>query len=75
MATRIEKIFKTNTINAMNTILNEVNECVENLKEQKRISKQNIADSLMTVARTVDNFFIKNNISDEEITNAIKKGK
>lgn len=75
MATRIEKIFKTNTIKAMNIILNEVNECVENLKEQKRISKQNIADSLRTVARTVDNFFIKNNISDEEIANAMTKGK
>lgn len=75
MATRIEKIFKTNTIKAMNTILNEVNECVENFKEQKRISKQNIANSLMNVARTVDNFFIKNNISDEEIANAMTKGK
>ncbi len=75
MATRIEKIFRTNTINTMNLILNEVSECVENLKKQKQIPKHNIADSLMKVAQTIDKFFIKHNISDEEITNAIKKGK
>ncbi len=75
MATRIEKIFRTNTINTMNLILNEISECVENLKKQKQISKHNIADSLMKVAQTIDKFFIKHNISDEEITNAIKKGK
>lgn len=74
MATRIEKIFRSNTIVAMNSILNEVNNCVECLKQQKRISKPEISETLLNVAQTIDNFFIKNNISDEEIVKAIKKG-
>lgn len=73
MATRIEKIFRSNTIVAMNSILNDVSNCVENLKEQKRISKPEISDSLLKVAQTIDNFFIKNNISDEEIAKAVER--
>lgn len=57
----------------MNSILNEVNECVEILNK-KQISKNDIVNSLMKAARTVDKFFIKNNISDEEIAKAVERG-
>lgn len=75
MATRIEKIFRTNTVLTMNNILNEVCNCVELLNSQQEFSKNDVADSLKTIVRTVDKFFQDESVTDEELQRAIKKGK
>lgn len=75
MATRIEKIFRTNTILTMNTILNEVSECVETLNGKPRLSKKEVADSLLRIAKAVDKFFLKESVTDEELQRVAKKGK
>ncbi len=73
MATRIEKVFRTNTVIAMNTMLNEISECVENLKAQKRLSKTDITNSLSKTVKIIDDFFKKHNISDEEIIRSVNR--
>lgn len=75
MATRIEKIFRTNTVLTMNLILNEVSECVETLNGKTRLSKKEVADSLLKIAKTVDKFFQKESVTDEELQRVTRKGK
>lgn len=69
MATRLEKIFKSETISTMNSILNEINELVE--KEPK--TKTNIKEWIsMTqrIAKSICGFYDKHNITDEQIKRA-----
>jgi len=72
MATRLEKIFRAKTIMTMNTILNEVSECVEKFD---KTPKKEIADSLLVIAKTVDKFFQAESVSDDEIRRVVMRGK
>jgi uncharacterized membrane protein YfbV (UPF0208 family) len=75
MATRIEKIFRANTIYSMNRILNDVNECVNLLQEKSRMNKKEVADTLKTIAKTVDDFFLEESVTDEELQRVLNKGR
>ena len=78
MATRIEKIFRTNTVLTMNNILNEVCEVVATLKDKPKDAnkeREQIKVLLRSIAKTVDKFFQDESVTDEELQRAIKKGK
>ena len=70
MATRVEKIYKTNTLIVFNNILNSVNDYVS--------SKKKIAESekvlIKGITTELDSFFKKNNITDQELRKAVEKG-
>ena len=70
MATRVEKIYKTNTLIVFNNILNSVNNYVS--------SKKKIAESekvlIKGITTELDSFFKKNNITDQELRKAVEKG-
>jgi hypothetical protein len=75
MATRIEKIFRANTIYSMNGILNVVSECINLLQEKPRIKKEEVAKTLKTIAKTVDDFFLEESVTDEELQRVLNKGR
>jgi len=75
MATRIEKIFRSNTVLAMNSILNEVTECVAILNSKRDISQKKVIDTLKAITKTVDKFFETESITDEELERVTRKGK
>ena len=70
MATRIEKIYKTNSLVAINNILNYVKEYIEKKKKIGEAEKEFIED----VTTEIDYFFNKNGITDLELRNAVGKG-
>lgn len=69
MATRIEKQYKTNSLKLINDILNLVKEYAETTI---RMSKSE-GELCKSIIRTIEYFLIKNNISDKEFTNAVKR--
>lgn len=76
MATRNEKIFKSETIKLLNSILNDILELSEkfSLPENNIKKKNNKKAEIQTysnIAHAIDNFFIKNQITDEQIRKAI----
>ena len=75
MATRIEKIFRANTIYSMNRILNRVSECVDLLESKTRTNKKEIVETLKTIVKTVDDFFREESVSDEELQRVLNKGR
>lgn len=72
MATRLEKIFRTNTICLMDSILNEINSVIEN-KKAKTTAKE-WANVSKNITHSICGFYEKNNITDEEIMNAVSRG-
>lgn len=72
MATRIEKKFRTNTICLMDSILNEINTIIQNKKAKTSAKEWAIVSQ--NIAHSICGFYTKNNITDEEIRTAIKKG-
>jgi len=71
MATRIEKIYKTNSLVLLNDILNLIKEYAEkNPKMTKRES-----EFCREIVKIIDKFLNKNNVSDAELRNAVEKGK
>ena len=73
MATRIEKIFRTNTICLMDSILNEINSLVENKQTNKSADRLNIL-VYKNIAKSICGFYKKNDITDAEIRIAITRG-
>lgn len=71
MATRIEKIYKTNSLVLVNDILNLIKEYAE--KNQKMTKRE--AEFYKSIIKTIDNFLIKNSVTDAELRNAVEKGK
>ena len=69
MATRIEKIFRTNTICLMDSILNEINSVIENKKAKTNVKEWSIVSQ--NIARSICGFYEKNNITDEEVRKAL----
>lgn len=72
MATRVEKIFRTNTICMANEILNEINTFLENDTKSKS-SKKEWATVYSNITRSICGFYEKNNITDEEIRAALNR--
>lgn len=71
MATRIEKIYKTNSLVLVNDILNLIKEYAE--KNPKMTKRE--AEFYKSIIKTIDNFLIKNSVTDAELRNAVEKGK
>ena len=71
MATRIEKIYKTNSLVLVNDILNLIKEYAE--KNPKMTKRE--AEFYKSIIKTIDNFLIKNSVTDAELRNAVGKGK
>lgn len=73
MATRIEKIFRTNTICLMDSILNEINSIVEN-KQTKKSADHFDSLAYANIAKSICGFYKKNDITDAEIRTAVTRG-
>ena len=71
MATRVEKIYKSNSLNLLNNILNHIDEYKTN---KKRIDKKEY-ELIKNITSDIDKFFSKNNITDEELRLAVEKGR
>ena len=71
MATRIEKIYKTNSFVLLNDILNLIKEYAE--KNPKMTKRE--AEFYKEIIKTINSFLNVNNISDAELRNAVEKGK
>ena len=65
MATRIEKIYKTNSLKAFNNILNSISDFVN--------EKKNVAELCESVTTEIDSFFSCNNITDEDLRRAVNE--
>ncbi len=72
MATRLEKIFRTNTICLMDSILNEINSVIESKKTAKTTAKEWAVMS-KNIARAICGFYEKNNITDDEVRKALTR--
>ena len=68
MATRIEKIFKTKTIQLMNSILNEINSLIDT--EEKPSEEEYIAVH-KRIVHSICGFYYTNKITDNEIRKAL----
>ena len=71
MATRIEKIFRTNTICLMDSILNEINSVIENKKAKTTAKEWAIVSK--KIAHSICGFYEKNNITDDEVRKALTR--
>lgn len=71
MATRLEKIFRTNTICLMDSILNEINSVIQS---KGRTSAKEYVEVQKRIAQSICGFYTKNNITDEEIRTAVNRG-
>lgn len=75
MATRNEKIFRSETIKLLNLILNDISELNERLKApENNVKKSNRKFEIQTyskIAHAIDDFFTKNQITDEQIRKAV----
>ena len=75
MATRNEKIFRSETIKLLNLILNDISELSERLKApENNVKKSNRKFEIQTyskIAHALDDFFTKNQITDEQIRKAV----
>lgn len=76
MATRIEKIFRTNTINLTNSILNEILFCQSIIEDAPK--KPEFSDMFVlahkNITKSICDFYKKNEITDEEIRVAVTRG-
>ena len=70
MATRVEKIYKTNSLVVFNNILNSVNSYISSKKKLPESEKNLIKE----ITAEIDCFFDKNNITDGELRKAVEKG-
>lgn len=70
MATRIEKIFKSDTIRLMDSILNEINDIVQS---DKKTSAKEHAMFYKRITQSICGFYDKNNITDNEVRKAVSK--
>lgn len=66
MATRIEKVFRRDTIQTLNNILNEINEA----KTTKNLFKN--VTAYLNIVILIDRFYERNNITDEQIKTAVE---
>ncbi len=69
MATRIEKIFKSDAIQTMNSVLNEINELIEKQQTKRTNVKEWVLMS-QRIAQSICGFYDKNGITDEQIKRA-----
>lgn len=69
MATRTEKIYKTNSLKLLNDILNSITE-YKNTK--KRIDKKE-CELIKNITFDIDKFFNRNSITDEELRIAVER--
>lgn len=76
MATRTEKIFRTNTINLTNSILNEILFCQSIIEDAPK--KPEFSDMFVlaykNITKSICDFYKKNDITDEEIRVAVTRG-
>lgn len=78
MATRIEKIFKSDTIRLMDSILNEINILIrktQNKKLSKEEKEKEWARTLTNITQSICGFYDKNGITDAEISTAVNRRK
>lgn len=68
MATRLEKIFRTNAICLMDSILNEINSVIQS---KSRTSAKEYIEVQKRIAQSICGFYDKNGITDEEIRKAL----
>jgi hypothetical protein len=71
MATRVEKVFKTNTLKLTNQILNEISDFLEKYSVKKNANKLILMHQ--NIAHEIHNFYQKNGITDEDINYAMTK--
>lgn len=63
MATRIEKIYKKNSLKTFNLILNYINDFV--------MEEKSVAELCEDIATEIDYFFNCNNITDKDLREAV----
>ena len=71
MATRLEKKYKTESLVMMNKVLNYVNDYIGSKKKIAELERQ-LTENVVT---EIDYFLNKNGISDEELRQAVERGK
>lgn len=71
MATRVEKKYKTDSLVMMNKVLNYVNDYIGSKKKIAEPERQ-LTENVVT---EIDYFLNKNGISDEELRQAVERGK
>lgn len=71
MATRVEKKYKTESLVMMNKVLNYVNDYIGSKKKLAEPERQ-LTENVVT---EIDYFLNKNGISDEELRQAVERGK
>ena len=71
MATRIEKVYRTNSLKLINDILNLINDYAQSTPTINRKE----GDLIKAIVRTIDYFFTVNDITDEDIRRAVDNGK
>lgn len=71
MATRLEKKYKTESLVMMNKVLNYVNDYIGSKKKIAEPERQ-LTENVVT---EIDYFLNKNGISDEELRQAVERGK
>lgn len=71
MATRVEKKYKTDSLVMMNKVLNYVNDYIGSKKKLAEPERQ-LTENVVT---EIDYFLNKNGISDEELRQAVERGK
>lgn len=70
MATRLEKIFRTNTICMTNDVLSEINTF---LQSTSKPNPKEWAEVYSKITRSICGFYENNNITDEEIKEALRR--
>lgn len=68
MATRIEKIYKTNSLKLLNDILQEIS---NNIKPESKYTKTQFAELCKTISNKICVFIDKNNITDKDLREAV----
>ena len=69
MATRTEKIYRTNSLKLLNNVLNFIDEY---RTSKKRIDKKE-CELIKNITTDIDKFFNKNSITDEELRVAVER--
>jgi hypothetical protein len=69
MATRTEKIYRTNSLKLLNNVLNFIDEY---RASKKRIDKKE-CELIKNITTDIDKFFNKNSVTDEELRIAVER--
>ena len=70
MATRIEKVYRTNSIKLLNDILQEVS---DNIQPSSKYTKIQFAELCKSISKKICTFIDKNGISDGDLRRAVNE--